>query len=148
MKLVLLLVIAFVVLGLVEHVRHRRSLARLPVRIHVNGTRGKSSVTRLITAGLQGGGVRTAAKTTGSAARYIHADGTEVPIRRVGPPNIKEQIAVMRQAASEGVEALVIECMAVRPDLQRVSERRIVHSTIGVITNAPVSYTHLTLPTN
>jgi len=29
----------------------------------------------------------------------------------------------------------VIECMAIRPDLQRISEKRIVDSTIGVITN-------------
>ena len=40
-------------LGVLEDRRHRRHLARIPVRIHVNGTRGKSSVCRLIGAGLR-----------------------------------------------------------------------------------------------
>jgi len=147
MKLVLLLVVLFVALGLVEHVRHRRSLGRIPIRIHVNGTRGKSSVTRLIAAGLRAGSVRTVAKTTGSAARFVHADGTEEPVRRSGPPNIKEQIAIMRQAAGEGARALVIECMAVRPDLQQVSEDKVVHSTIGVVTNVRPDHLEVMGPT-
>jgi poly-gamma-glutamate synthase PgsB/CapB len=147
MKLILLLVAAFVAAGIVEHVRHRRSLERLPVRIHVNGTRGKSSVTRLIAAGLRAGGVQTVCKTTGSAARYIHPDGSEEPVQRVGPPNIKEQIAVMRQAVAEGAQALVLECMAVRPDLQAVSEGRVVQSTIGVITNVRPDHLEVMGPT-
>ena len=43
-------------LGLVESHFHRLSLAQLPIRIHVNGSRGKSSVTRLIAGG--GGEIR------------------------------------------------------------------------------------------
>jgi poly-gamma-glutamate synthase PgsB/CapB len=92
-------------------------------------------VARLIAAGLQAGGVRTCAKTTGSAARFVHVDGSESPIRRLGPPNIREQLKVFRQAASENCEAIVIECMAVRPDLQKVCEHDIVRATHGVITN-------------
>ncbi len=147
MKLILLLVIVFVGMGLVEHFRHRRSLRRIPIRIHVNGTRGKSSVTRLIFEGLRAGGIRSVAKTTGSAARYIHPDGSEEPLRRVGPPNIKEQIVIMRRAAAEEARALVIECMAVRPDLQIVSEERIVRSGIGVITNARPDHLEVMGPT-
>ena len=45
-------------LGIAESVAHRRRLARIPTRIHVAGTRGKSSVTRLIAAGLRAGGSR------------------------------------------------------------------------------------------
>jgi poly-gamma-glutamate synthase PgsB/CapB len=133
---VLLLLLAAVVLYcVIEMRRHERNLARIPIRIHVNGTRGKSSVTRLIAAGLRGGGVKTFAKTTGSAARMIHLDGSENPVVRVCSPNIREQLGIVRRAAEEGAQALVIECMAVRPDLQRISEKRIVRSTIGVITN-------------
>ena len=40
-------------------------------RIHVNGIRGKSSVTRLIAAALREGKVKTLGKTTGTAARTI-----------------------------------------------------------------------------
>ena len=36
-------------LGTLERFRHRRNLERIPLRIMVNGVRGKSTVTRLIT---------------------------------------------------------------------------------------------------
>jgi len=134
-KFILLLLAVITVLGMWEMGRHRFMRRRIPLRIHVNGSRGKSSVTRLIAAGLQAGGVRTCAKTTGSAARFIHADGRESPVVRHGSPNIREQLRVFRQAVSEKAEALVLECMAVRPDLQWTCEHRIVGSTHGVVTN-------------
>ncbi len=135
MKLILLLFLLLTALGLFEMGRHRLMRRRVPVRIHVNGSRGKSSVTRLIAAGLQAGGVRTLAKTTGSAARIIYPDGRETPVRRRGAPNIREQLRIFRRAAGAKAEAIVLECMAVRPDLQWTCEHRIVDSTIGVITN-------------
>ena len=70
-------------LGVAEGIRHRRQLARIPKRIHVNGTRGKSSVTRLIAAGLRAAGLRLASlgqapvashplmQATREAARYF-----------------------------------------------------------------------------
>lgn len=136
MLLVLLLAAAFLIYGIVEYQVHLGNVRAVPVRVHVNGTRGKSSVTRLIAAGLRAGGVRTVAKTTGSAARYIHPDGSEEPVSRPGPPNIREQLGFLRQARGEGAQAVVLECMAIRPDLQWLCEHRIVRSTVGVITNA------------
>ena len=147
MKLIILLLLLLTVLGLFETLRHAWYRRRIPVRIHVNGSRGKSSVTRLIAAGLRGGGLRTVAKTTGSAAAVIHVDGSESPVVRRGGPNIREQLAVMRGAVREGCEALVIECMAVRPDLQKVSEERIVKATLGVITNIRPDHVEVMGPT-
>jgi poly-gamma-glutamate synthase PgsB/CapB len=115
---------------------HLRNLARIPIRVHVNGTRGKSSVTRLIAAGLRASGLRTFAKTTGTMARMIRPDGHEVDVYRVGRPNIIEQTRVVRRAVEARAEALVIECMAVTPELQPLSELRLIRSTVGVITNA------------
>jgi len=135
MTLILLILAAALAVYGTEMLRHRAVLRQIPVRIHVNGTRGKSSVTRLIAYGLRAGGRRVFAKTTGSAARMLHVDGTEEPVVRHSPPNIREQLAVMRRAAREKAEILVIECMAVRPDLQRITEKRIVKATFGVITN-------------
>src|SRR3979409_2414631 len=111
-------------------------LERIPVRVHVNGTRGKSSVTRLIAGGLRAGGRRVFAKTTGTMARMIHPDGSEVDVYRVGRPNIIEQIRIVRRAVACGAEVMVIECMAVSPELQPLSELRLIRSTVGVITNA------------
>ncbi len=135
MKLILFLFLTLTALGLFEMGRHWYMRRRVPIRIHVNGSRGKSSVARLIAAGLQAGGVATLAKTTGSAARIIFPDGREMPVRRRGAPNIREQLRVFRRAARVKAEAIVLECMAVRPDLQWICEHRIVHATIGVITN-------------
>ncbi|CAN5555367.1 hypothetical protein BH23CHL5_BH23CHL5_06000 [soil metagenome] len=55
--------------------RHQRRLKQLDVRVHVNGIRGKSTVTRLVASVLREGGFVTIAKTTGSAARMIGPDG-------------------------------------------------------------------------
>jgi gamma-polyglutamate synthase len=145
--LLLLLFVGVIAVYVIEVVRHRKMLRRIPTRIHVNGTRGKSSVTRLIAAGLRAGGVKTFAKTTGSAARILHTDGTEEPVVRRAGANIREQIGIISRAAEEGAEALVIECMAVRPDLQKTAERSIVHSTIGVITNVRPDHLEVMGPT-
>ena len=136
MKLILLLLVVLTCLGVWEMARHAYHRRRIPVRVHVNGSRGKSSVARLIAAGLRAGGIRTMAKTTGSAACLIHPDGNETRVRRRGGPNIREQLGVFRAAVAAQAKALVLECMAIRPDLQHVCEHRIVHSTLGVITNA------------
>ncbi|MBM3308085.1 MAG: poly-gamma-glutamate synthase PgsB [Candidatus Eisenbacteria bacterium] len=147
MLLVAILLAAYVAYGILEYRAHLRNLRAIPIRVHVNGTRGKSSVTRLIAAGLRAGGIRTVAKTTGSAARYIHPDGTEEPIPRAGPPNVREQLEIVRRARQEGARAIVMECMAVMPELQVVCEQRILRSTIGVITNARPDHLDVMGPT-
>jgi len=123
-------------LGVAELAVHRRRLDGIGVRVHVNGTRGKSSVTRMIAAGLRAGGIRTCAKTTGTTARFILPDGREVPIYRPAGANIIEQRRIVAVAAACEAEALVIECMALQPRLQSLCELRLVRSTHGVITNA------------
>ena len=133
--------------GVLELRRHERNLARIPVRVHVNGTRGKSSVTRLIAGGLRAGGRRTFAKTTGTMARMIQPDGREVDVYRVGQPNIIEQTRIVRRAVEAGAEVLVVECMAVTPEIQPVSELRLVRSTVGVITNARADHLDVMGPT-
>jgi poly-gamma-glutamate synthase PgsB/CapB len=115
--------------------RHHRRLDQLHVRIHVNGIRGKSSVTRLVAGILREGGFVTVAKTTGSAARVIGPHGEEHPIRRRGAATINEQLDIVRDHVTETVEALVIECMAVRPLYQQYSQDFIVRSDITIITN-------------
>lgn len=115
--------------------RHEQRLRSLDVRIHVNGIRGKSTVTRLLAGVLREGGYVTLAKTTGSAARVIAPTGAETPIKRRGAATINEQVDIVRDHVGDDVEALVIECMAVRPLYQKYSQERIVRSDITVITN-------------
>ncbi|MDA8746068.1 poly-gamma-glutamate synthase PgsB [Rubripirellula amarantea] len=134
-------------LGAIESHLHNRLLSRIPYRIHVNGTRGKSSVTRLIAAGLRAGGIRTCAKTTGTVPRMIFPDGSEYPVYRPSRSNIIEQLRVVKAAAATKAQALVIECMALNPQLQSVCELKIVKSTHGVCTNARPDHLDVMGPT-
>lgn len=114
---------------------HQQRLDQLDVRVHVNGIRGKSTVTRLVAGVLREGGFVTVAKTTGSAARVIGPHGEETAIFRRGAATINEQIDVVEAHVGPDVEALVIECMAVRPLYQQYSQDYMVRSDITIITN-------------
>ena len=114
---------------------HQRRIEQIPLRIHVNGIRGKSTVTRLIAGVLREAGYQVIAKTTGSAARVIHEDGSETPIKRWGAATIWEQVAIVQDHIKPDTQALVVECMAVNPRYQQVSQHQIVKGTITVITN-------------
>ncbi len=138
---------ALTCLGAWESWLHQRFLGRVPIRVHVNGARGKSSVTRLIAAGLRAGGLRTCAKTTGTLPRMIFPDGSEYPVFRPTRSNIIEQLRIVRAAAEAGAEALVIECMALQPMLQSLCELKIVQSTHGVITNVRPDHLEVMGPT-
>ena len=129
------LIIILIISGLFENYFHQKALSNIPMRIHVNGTRGKSSVTRLIAAGLRGGNFKTFAKTTGTTPRIINESGKDIKIHRLRSASIGEQIKLIRYFSKKNPDALVIECMAVNPQYQWASEQYIIKSTLGVITN-------------
>ncbi|MCX5304120.1 poly-gamma-glutamate synthase PgsB [Streptomyces sp. NBC_00160] len=132
----LLCCLVLLVAGVVEQRRHEANLAQIPNRVLVNGIRGKSSITRLCAGALRGGGLVTVAKTTGTAARFIHPDATEEPVyRKFGIANVVEQIGIVRRAAAYRPHALVMECMAVMPALQEINQSKLIQSTIGVLCN-------------
>lgn len=133
---ILIFVLSVVLLlGYIEYYIHRKNLSKLKFRIHVNGTRGKSSVTRLIAAGFREAGFATCAKTTGTLPRVIFPDGSEYPVHRNTRANIIEQIRIVKAAIASNAEVLVIECMALQPLLQKVSQDKLVQATHVVITN-------------
>lgn len=117
-----------------EQFSHDRRLRAKRLRIHVNGIRGKSTVTRIVAGMLRESQIQTVAKTTGSAACLIDQQGQDHSIRRIGSPTILEQVGIVRDLDPD-VEALVIECMAIKPEYQRICEEKIIQSNIGIITN-------------
>ena len=131
----LILLSILIILGYKEFYQHQAVLEKIPIRIHVNGSRGKSSVTRLIAAGLRAGGFRTMAKTTGSSPRIIDTDGKDRMIQRLRSPSIGEQVKLMRYFSKQNLDAVVMECMAVQPEYQWISEQKMLKSTMGVLTN-------------
>jgi gamma-polyglutamate synthase len=139
----LVIFIISVLYGLIEFALHQKRIYSIPIRIHVNGTRGKSSVTRLIGAALRQGGFKTITKVTGTYPRLILEDGTETAIYRKTGANIIEQLAVTKFASKRKAEAMVIECMAVQPQYQWITETKMIHSTIGVITNVRMDHVEI-----
>ena len=135
-----------IIYWIIEYHKHQFNRKQIPNVIHVNGTRGKTSVTRLIAAGLRAGNKKTIAKTTGSAASLIYENGKERPIIRYFTPNIKEQIKIIKFAAERKVDYLVLECMAITPEYQWVTEHEMVKSNIGVITNSRLEHLDLMGP--
>ena len=122
---------------LLEKRRNERNLKKLKIRVNVNGIRGKSTITRLITRILQEAGYHVVGKTTGTAARMIYWDREEEEeiVRKPRGVSISEQIRVINKAAKAGADALVCECMAVRPDYQKVFQHDILKGGIVVIVN-------------
>ena len=119
---------------LVEYVRLKRWREAVPVRIHVHGTRGKTSTTRMLAAILRQRGHRVLAKTTGDAPEYILPDGSVQPVRRWAPARIQEHVNVLRMAARLRADIVVVEGMALQPETVFQSEQ-ILRATHAIITN-------------
>ena len=129
----LLLSILLLFLG-VEAVDVHRRLRRFSLRVHINGTRGKSSVTEYIAAGLRASGRKPFAKVTGVIPTVILPDGTKQAVKRRGGPRVQEQVRMVRWAHRVRADSLVLECMSIAPEFQ-LTERKILHPHIYVLTN-------------
>jgi len=112
--------------------RWRRSI---PLVITITGTRGKSSVTRLLASVFREDGQKVLAKTTGSEANLLWPDGSETEVRRRGPASIIEQKTLLRLAARQNVDCLVAEVMSIHPENHFVESQQILKPNIVAITN-------------
>ena len=139
--LILFLTIGYLLWLVWEKRANDRALQSFRYIIHVNGIRGKTGTCRLIDAHLRGAGYRVFTKTTGSTPCYIGTDGVEHQIRRLGNANIGEQLRMIRMAHRQNAEVLIIECMAVQPELQAFAQNHMVRGNLNVITN--VRYDHI-----
>ena len=114
---------------------------KIPLRICVTGTRGKSGVTRLLASCLSQAGIRVLAKTTGSKPVLIFQNGEEKQIKRRGLPSILEEKKVVRMAVSRSAQALVVELMSFGPESLSVENRRMLRPHVLVITNVRMDHT-------
>ncbi len=125
----------FIMLLVIERVRLLKARKTFQHVIHVGGTRGKTSVTRLIGAALREAGYRPFTKVTGTTPAFIDPGGNEHTIKRVAPANIREQGRMMLSAKRAHANCLVIECMAIREPLIHVTQHRMLQANHVVITN-------------
>lgn len=133
---------AFATVAIVWGVWSRRNTARLqriPLRVLVTGSRGKSSTVRLIHAALSGAGIPTLGKMTGTASRELDTAGVEHPTNRIGQVSILEMIETVHRSLVRDAtppQAIVLECMAVTPQLIDMCAEDIVRPQVSVVTNA------------
>lgn len=125
----------FLIYLLVERALIAQRINKIPLRICVTGTRGKSSVVRLISACLKDSRMQVFAKTTGSKPCLIFPDGNEREIRRRGHPTILEGKKVLKKASQTGVHAVVLEMMSIRPESLYMETIQMMKPHILVITN-------------
>jgi poly-gamma-glutamate synthase PgsB/CapB len=126
-------------LGL-ERARLDRALRRVPRRVAVTGTRGKSGVTRLVASGLRASGARVLSKTTGSRPMLILPDGTERQIERSGPASVREQVRLVSLAASMGADTLVAEMMSIGAEELAAESRRVLRPGTLAVTNVRLDH--------
>ncbi len=146
-KVSLILFVIYIIYLLLENYNNNNYRKSFTHVIHVNGTRGKSSTARLIEAGLRGGDYRVFCKTTGTSPRTIDTNGIEEPINRRGKANIKEQIGIIKKAASQNADILIVECMAVNPELQFIAQNKILKADISIVTNVRRDHLEVMGPT-
>lgn len=113
-------------------------MAVLPVsdikyRILVTGSRGKSSLVRLIFAGISAKGLNARGRITGVLPRELWSGGERI-IARNSPGHIEEMRWWLKQIP-RGTEAVIMENSAVSPELQPLAARWLKPSLV-IWTNA------------
>lgn len=125
---------------LLERSQLRQKVRSIPLRICVTGTRGKSSVTRLVAASLRESGFKVLAKTTGAKAALVLPDGKEEEIRRGERPSVLEQKRLLGRGEKLGVDVLVSELMSIHPETGYSESIQIFRPHILIITNVRLDH--------
>lgn len=118
---------------LAESHRLRRARRAVPLRIMVTGTRGKSSLVRVLTAACRAEVPATLGKTTGDAPELLLPDGSRARLRRRGPARLTEQIRLLERCRALGVECLVVESMAITPEAMQAETRLLQPTHVAVV---------------
>ena len=135
MTILLIALSVFVFYLLYEGVVLNQLRRSIPLVITVTGTRGKSTVVRLLASIFRESGKVVLAKSTGSQAQYVLPDGTVERVARRGVVSILEQKKALKKAAMLKVDCLVVEIMSIRPENHIVESQRILKPNIVVLTN-------------
>jgi poly-gamma-glutamate synthase PgsB/CapB len=134
-------VLVFLLYLIYERISMNRQRNSIPLRISVTGTRGKSSVVRIIASILREDGRKVIAKTTGSQARLVLPDAQEIEVARRGVTSIIEQKRLIKKAAEIKADCLVAEIMSIHPENHYVESQQMLQPHIIVITNVRQDHT-------
>jgi gamma-polyglutamate synthase len=126
-----------------ERIALTRARKRIPIRIAVTGTRGKSGVARILASILKEDGRKVVAKTTGSEAVILLPDGSSIELDRSLTPSILEQKNLVHRTVRLKAECLVAEVMSLRPENHFVESRLLLKPNIVAITNVRRDHTEV-----
>lgn len=93
---------------------------RIKIRILVTGSRGKSTVTQYIASIFNEAGYKSVCKITGVIPTISFPNGSSKVIKRTGPARVTEQFRTIKNTSKYGADVLVLECMSINPELQKV----------------------------
>jgi poly-gamma-glutamate synthase PgsB/CapB len=127
--------LGFVLYLVYERILLDRLRKSVPLVITVTGTRGKSTVVRLLASILREGGKVVLAKSTGSQAQFVLPDGKAENLHRRGMVSILEQKKALRKAVNLKADCLIAEIMSIRPENHFVESQQILKPDIVVLTN-------------
>jgi poly-gamma-glutamate synthase PgsB/CapB len=128
----------FYLLG--ERLLLARRIQKISLRICVTGTRGKSSVTRLIASSLREAGFQVLTKTTGTVPVLVLPNGEEREIKRKGNPSLLEGKKILKIGTQQRVNALVAELMSIQPEYSFAESVQMLRPNILVITNVRLDH--------
>lgn len=143
-------------LGLREKLLLSRHLDNFKYRVNVTGTRGKSTVVRLLTAAFLEDRIPVVAKTTGSEARILsflvdkkkNLSPLEYEFKRpLEGPNIKELRSFISKARSIKATTLVVEDMTINSDYRDIFSQKFLKANVLVITNVLKDHMEVLGPT-
>ncbi|MEN8192110.1 MAG: Mur ligase family protein [Bacteroidota bacterium] len=120
---------------LIEYSVLSKRLNRIPLRILVNGTRGKSTTVKIIYEILKENGQKVFAKTTGEMPIIIDHEGNDTKINRYAPASIIENLKLLRNISRKNPDAVILECMALQSETQHLLAKSIFKPHHTIITN-------------
>ncbi len=143
MEIITGLFILLIACLVIENFVHSRRLKRIPMRITVSGTRGKTSIVRTLASVFRCHGIRVLAKTTGSEATYILPDGKEEAIKRRGKTTILEQKKLIRKAVKLNAQCVLTEIMSIHPECHTIETHKIIKPEFTILSNIRADHIHL-----
>jgi poly-gamma-glutamate synthase PgsB/CapB len=125
----------------IEYVTLNKAINKIPLRILVNGTRGKTTTVKILYNILRKSDINVFAKTTGDVPTEYYPDGQSKIIQRFSPASIIENVRLLRKWAKFKPEAIILECMALHPENQFILSKKMFKPTHVLVTN--VFFDHL-----
>ncbi len=125
-------VVVWVVFLVAEQFFLQRARAAVPCRILVTGTRGKSSLVRILVAGLRASETSTWGKITGDIPTLLCPTG-ERDLNRRGPARLSEQARLLFTCQKHAVKCLVVESMTISPELMKAEAQLLRPAVVAMV---------------